>query len=182
MPLSQNVTIPLTLSLSTLGRHRYVIESVEDGVGNSFNPTSSPQDGSTHRSVEVIRRSSVSFQHCSSTHPIDLLKGETVDLAVSLDQGPSTQPNRKTDVIQSISVQFVPDKSLSGASPWMRDIRTRKGATATEMTFPARQPGEYTILGATGFECSGDVMSPEKCKVVQPPEPSAEVDLRPIKG
>ncbi|KAG8878600.1 hypothetical protein FRB97_002382 [Tulasnella sp. 331] len=178
LPLSQNVTVPITVSLSALGRHRYVIDSVEDGVGNSFSPSLAPQEGSTFRTVEVIRKSSVAFRNCDSTHSIDLLKGESIDLAVSLEQGAEGQ--MKADVIQSIEIQYVPPPNWSGAAPWIQKIKAKNGPTAKEMQIPARQPGTYTILSAQGVECSSDVLNPETCKVVQPPEPSADVELRPL--
>ncbi|KAG9036801.1 hypothetical protein FRB95_007899 [Tulasnella sp. JGI-2019a] len=178
LPLSQNVTIPITVSLSTPGRHRYVIDSVEDGVGNSFYPSLASQEGSTIRTVEVIRKSSVAFKHCDSTHSIDLLKGDSVDLMVALQQG--ADGSTKADIIQSIEVQYVPPPNYPSATPWVRTIKAKKGPMAKEMLIPARHPGTYTILKAQGAECSSDILSPETCKVVQPPEPNAEIKLRPL--
>lgn len=151
---------------------------MEDGVGNSFNPSLAPQEGSTFRTVEVIRKSSVAFKNCDSTHPIDLLKGDTMDLAVSLGQGADGQTT--ADVVQSIEVQYVPPPNWSGAAPWIQRITAKNGPSAREMQIPARQPGTYTILSAQGVECSSDVLNPETCKVVQPSEPSADVKLTPL--
>ncbi|KAG9019121.1 hypothetical protein FRB90_006189 [Tulasnella sp. 427] len=171
LPLSQNITIPVALSLSSLGRYRYGIDSLLDGAGNYFEPSMRPVGSAEHiaRSVDVIGRSSATFKNCGLASPVDLRKGADATLALSLSKGD------RIDAVKSVTVQYVPPIGFK-ASPYTKEYRP-KSPTDAELPIVVRQPGTYTIMSVDGYECSGDVMSPEVCKVVEQPQPTADVSF-----
>lgn len=171
LPLSQNITIPVALSLSSLGKHRYAIDSLMDGAGNFFEPSLRPVGSVDHiaRSVEVIGRSSATFKNCGLASPVDLRKGGDATLVLALSKG------ERLDSVKSVTVQYVPPMGFK-ASPYTKEYRPKTSADG-ELPIVVKQPGTYTIMSVDGHECSGDVMSPEVCKVVEQPLPTADVKL-----
>ena len=61
---------------------------------------------------------------------------------------------------------------------WTKTLSTQ--AERREPTLRASAPGEYTITGIMGHHCEGGVLSPETCKVVERPLPSAEIEWKKI--
>ncbi|KAG8913550.1 hypothetical protein FRC01_004485, partial [Tulasnella sp. 417] len=171
LPLSQNITIPVALSLSSLGKHRYSIDSLIDGAGNYFEPALRPVGSANQfaRSVDVIGRSSATFRNCGLASPVDLRKGGDATLVLALSKG------ERLDSVKSVTVQYVPAMGFK-ASPYTKEYRPKTSADA-ELPIVVKQPGTYTIMSVDGHECSGDVMSPEVCKVVEQPLPTADVKL-----
>ncbi|KAG8897050.1 hypothetical protein FRB99_008481 [Tulasnella sp. 403] len=169
IPLSQNITIPISVPLSTLGKHRYAIDSLIDGVGNTFDVGSAVSNQNS-RSVDVVRRSSVSFRNCRSTQSIDLLKGSEARLVLALGSD--------GDPVKSVTLQYVPPIGYS-APPYEKAYSPRS-ETDRELSVTVKQPGTYTILAVNGKECRGDVLSPEVCKVVEQPKPKVDVTLKSI--
>ena len=79
----------MALSLTSLGKHRYAIESLVDGAGNFFEPSLRPVGSANHiaRSVDVIGRSSATFKNCGLASPVDLRKGGDATLVLAFHGG-----------------------------------------------------------------------------------------------
>ena len=182
-----HVKVPLTVVLDALGTHSYVLESVTDSLGNvahagqHADATDSRQDPShsaTTRSVTVLRRPSVSFKHCGQGQPASLLIGSEAPLSIAtVDADPEDGP-------WEVAVQYDPPPAEDGAKTnkryksWVKSLKTLP--ERRDLTLRASAPGEYTITGVKGQFCEGDVLSPEICKVVERPLPSAEIEWKKI--
>ncbi|KAI0756262.1 hypothetical protein C8Q80DRAFT_1092612 [Daedaleopsis nitida] len=187
------VRVPLTVVLDALGTHKYVLESVTDALGNvavagqhstsssAFARKMSPEQYRilvATRSVSVLRRPSVSFKHCGHGQPASLLIGSEAPLTIA------TVDADTADAPWEVAVQYEPPQADDGA----KSSKRYKGWTKTfetqghrrELTLRASAPGEYTIAGIKGQYCEGDVLSPETCKVVERPLPSAEIEWKKI--
>jgi nucleoporin POM152 len=79
------------------------------------------------------------------------------------------------DEPRSVTVAFQP---TSGGKGWTKDFT----ASIEKKTLPLTigEAGDYAIVGVTGKYCSGDILNPETCKVVELPLPSAEVEFTKI--
>ncbi|KAI0778735.1 hypothetical protein BD413DRAFT_465706 [Trametes elegans] len=186
------VKVPLTVLLDALGTHTYVLESVTDALGNvayagqhsdsTANPTGkgvTAQDlaRATTRSVSVLRRPGVSFKHCGPGHPDSLLIGSEAPLTIS------TQDADTQDAPWDVTVRYDPPTEEGGKpskryKTWTRTLKTQ--AERKELTLRANAPGEYTITGVRGQHCEGDVLSPETCRVIERPHPTAEIEWKKI--
>ncbi|KAH9947096.1 hypothetical protein B0H21DRAFT_778726 [Amylocystis lapponica] len=181
--------VPLTVTLDALGAHSYILESVTDAIGNVVQAGSSDAlsvPGSsqpaanvkTRRSVTVLRRPNVSFRNCGPGAPASLLIG---------DEAPLTVATKESDTLDGpwdVTVKYQPPTAEDGVKAnkrykaWTKDLQTQPGRK--ELTVRANAPGEYTILGVKGKYCEGDILSPETCKVVERPFPTAEIEWKKI--
>ena len=163
----QKLQIPLAVSLGAIGSHTYTLEQVIDRYGNSLTPPISPK---TTRTITVLRRPSVSFRTCGPGRPSSLLIGSEARVGIT------THSSDPLDGLWDINVRYTPsDKKHKG---WEKQLKTQDGAK--DVTLHASVPGEYTILGVKGKYCDGDVLSPETCKVIEMPLPSAEIEWKKI--
>ncbi|KAI0828950.1 hypothetical protein BC628DRAFT_1533561 [Trametes gibbosa] len=187
------VKVPLTVVLDALGTHTYVLESVTDALGNiahageqadtntaaarKIPPKYHDPTHATTRSVTVLRRPGVSFKHCGPSHPASLLIGAEAPLTIS------TLEADTLDAPWDVSVRYDPPAEDNGKPSkrykgWTKTLKTQ--AERKELTLRASAPGEYTIVGVHGQYCEGDVLSPETCKVVERPLPTAEIEWKKI--
>ncbi|TBU54901.1 hypothetical protein BD310DRAFT_885314 [Dichomitus squalens] len=181
------VRVPLTVVLDTLGTHTYTLESVTDSLGNVAHAgqhadasRKGAQDHAltTTRSVTVLRRPAVSFKHCSPGQPASLLVGSEAPLTIAAVQADIE------DAPWDVAVRYDPPPGEDGSKPskrykaWTKNLKTQ--GDRRELTLRASAPGEYTIVGVTGQYCEGDVLSPETCRVVERPLPSAEIEWKKI--
>ncbi|PCH34046.1 hypothetical protein WOLCODRAFT_130155 [Wolfiporia cocos MD-104 SS10] len=192
----EDLRIPLTVTLDALGTHTYVLESITDAIGNTIGAgiggatpevsglsvllgsrgSSHVQANKTHKSVTILRRPSVSFQHCGPGKPASLLIGSETPLTIATDNADSL------DAPWDVSVSFQPDTPDEGgkkrSKPWTQNFQTH--GHKRELTVRANAPGEYTIVGVKGKYCEGDILSPETCKVIERPLPTAEIEWKKI--
>lgn len=171
---AQDLHIPLKMQLDTLGKQTYTLDALIDGIGNSLNltHTSAIARGQISHSVTVLRRSTMSFSSCGPGKPVNLLFGKEVPLSVIAseldeDDGP-----------WNITVKYSPPVDDQRYKPWQQDFTTLPGKR--DLTLLARAPGEYSIVKVQGQYCPGDILSPETCRVVEQPLPTAEIEWRRI--
>lgn len=165
--LPQKLQIPLTVSLGAIGTHTYTLEYAMDRYGNSVIPTHSPV---TTRIITVLRRPSVSFKTCGPGRPSSLLIGSETQVAIT------THSSDPLDGVWDVGIRYTPsDKKHKG---WEKQLHSQGGTK--DIILHAGGPGEYTILGVKGKHCDGDVLSPETCKVIEMPLPSAEIEWKKI--
>lgn len=178
----QKFKVPLSLSVDSLGRITFVLESVIDGLGNVVSldqrkPSESPHtgvavDSRTVRSLNVLSRPRVSFRQCGPGNPASLLIGSESSLVLGIDDGdPSDAP---------WTVHITYDSSENTAGVKQHHSTLSVEADTKELGFGVRAPGEYTISNIKGKYCEGDVLSPDTCKVVQKPLPTAEIEWKRI--
>ncbi|KAJ6575262.1 hypothetical protein B0H19DRAFT_987302 [Mycena capillaripes] len=178
----QELKVPLSVSLSAPGTYFYALEEVVDALGNAVRleiPSldySAPNTKAT-RSLVVLRTPTVSFKNCGPGSPASLLIGSEAHLYVS------TNAADDHDAPWEISLAYQPpigsdDSTVKKLHPWKKTLTTL--GTRRELDVRATAPGEYTILGVKGKWCSGDVLAPETCTVVEKPKPTAEIEWKKI--
>ena len=183
------VKVPLTVVLDALGTHSYVLESVTDSLGNVagagqyVDTIADARKGLstralTTRSVSVLRRPSFSFKHCGPGQPASLLIGSESQVPITaVDADPEDGP-------WDVAIRYDPPLAEDGSKAnkryksWTKTLKTQPDRR--DVILRAAAPGEYTITGIKGRYCEGDVLSPETCKVVERPLPSAEIEWKKI--
>ncbi|KAI6031464.1 hypothetical protein BKA83DRAFT_26692 [Pisolithus microcarpus] len=173
----QKFKVPLSLSVDSLGRITFVLESVIDGLGNVVSldqgkPSESPHtgvavDSRTVRSLNVLSRPRVSFRQCGPGNPASLLIGSESSLVLGIDDGDPSGCSLDR-----------PHHNTAGVNQHHSTLSVE--ADTKELGFGVRAPGEYTISNIKGKYCEGDVLSPDTCKVVQKPLPTAEIEWKRI--
>lgn len=175
----QQLSIPLTATLDSLGTHTYVLESVSDALGNivSAGASSGTSHDQTTRTVSVLRRPSVSFKYCDPGHPSPLLIGSDTRLMLGVKDAD------EADGPWDIDVKYTPavdesDPKAKKVQPWKKTMTTEP--FERDIILRAIAPGEYSVTGVKGQYCEGDVLSPESCKVAEKPLPTAEIEWKKI--
>ena len=83
------------------------------------------------------------------------------------------------DICTALGSPVVPEeKDRKSPKPWAKTLTTPYGRS--QLSLNANSPGEYSIVDVKGQYCPGDVLSPETCRVVLQPYPTAEITWRRI--
>lgn len=150
----QMLKVPLSFSVESLGRVTFVLESVIDGMGNIVpldqGVTSEALqremalNSKTARSLNILRRPSISFRNCGPGNPVSLLLGSDALLSLQVtDSDPLDAP-------WNVDVKFDPSEDGKSRSrsikPWQDTLQTQQPS----LSFSASTAGEYTILGIRG--------------------------------
>lgn len=162
------------MQLDTLGTQTYTLDALTDGVGNSLNLTHAQGITRirTSHSVAVLRRSTMSFSSCGPGKPVSLLIGKEAFLFVTASE------LDEEDGPWNVTIKYTPPVDDRRFKSWQRDFSTIPGKR--DLTLLAKAPGEYSIMKIQGQYCPGDVLSPETCRVVEQPLPTAEIEWRRI--
>lgn len=152
--IPQMLKVPLSLPAEPLGRVTIVLESVIDGMGNIVPldegitgetlHREAPLNPKTVRSLNILRRPSVSFRNCGPGNPVSLLIGSDAPLFLQVtDSDPLDAP-------WTVAVKFDPSEDGKGGSksvkPWKDTLHTHQSS----LSLSASAAGEYTILGIRG--------------------------------
>ncbi|KDR85486.1 hypothetical protein GALMADRAFT_84345 [Galerina marginata CBS 339.88] len=185
VPTPQDVVIPLTVSLEQPGTYLYALEEITDGVGNAIRVGLEAQvsDGSsvsktkTTRSFMVLQKPAFSFSHCSTDSPMSLLIGSETSLGIK------TTHADPFDAPWDINLAYQPlsggeAKGIKVNKPWRKTLKIQ--GDEKDLSFRVNTPGEYKVLGVKGKYCTGTVLAPDTCKVIQKPMPSAEIEWKRI--
>lgn len=140
------------------------------------------------RSLRVLRRPSVSWTACGPGSPASLLIGSETSLAITSKDADAY------DTPLQIAVKYQPPPELADKGgkiianlglgsgkklrPWTKTLTTEPNKR--KLLVGASSPGEYVITSVKGKHCEGDVLSPEVCKVVELPQPTAEIQWKRI--
>ena len=181
---SQAIQSPLNESLGTTGGFRYSIDEVQDACGNTVKYASSgsvepsqPEystSGQLEQIFNVHKRPRVGFYRCDSQHPIMVAKRKPALLQLQYDPLGPPGPDRFDHDSHTVSYKFTPqDKILSNQ---------QHGKDSTEIVIKNSvhgpqivEPGLYTLVSVKNQWCSGEVMEPSSCLLINPPEPSLEM-------
>src|ERR1700722_2514855 len=161
--VARNLRIPLTVSLELLGLHVYALEEIVDGFGNvvqvgheshslpHLDPHKNELDRkptsinlNATRSLVVLRRPTVSFQHCQPGHPTSLLICSEAPLTISAHDSDAL------DAPWEVVLKYRPIDGDTGKRlrSWKKTFEILQGTR--ELVVKASAPGEYTILTVKG--------------------------------
>ena len=173
----QHIEVPLNETFDIAGGWRYSIEEVHDALGNIANYSASdggrthrPSHGlSTEQVISVHDRPKISFVNCSSQRPLKARVDHTVPLPIKIEPI-SWQPTKTAQF--RIQYLFTPQEALTADGNHAEDAVVQM-ITMTQNGVPPtiRQPGLYSLQSVkTGF-CSGEVLEPSTCLLLNPPTP-----------
>ncbi|KAK9465027.1 hypothetical protein V1512DRAFT_277777 [Lipomyces arxii] len=176
--LPRNIDISLDTNLGTVGKWSYMIDEVEDGLGNLVNYTSIYADKDREESPDLEKkglnygflvhpRPSIRFSSCSAEQPVNLAKGRSVDVPLQLGGTRSEGP-------YSVDYVFTPVDGHSSPQFLKADLRPGR-----EM-LPIGKPGTYVMEKLRGQYCEGDILESSTCLALTPSEPTVAVKFEDI--
>lgn len=158
---SRNITLPITIDTSNVGKRIYHLESVRDACGNTFE--SDERASKFFEDIHIHSRPTVVFERCSTDNPVDLLQG-----------GPSRDVSVRIDGIEPEDGPFITELQFEGENEnWTKNITMSKRSTIT-----VDKPGIYNLNRVSGRFCSGESGAQWTCpaRVVPPPTASIQFD------
>ena len=182
------IDIPLNESLGVSGSWQYLIDEVEDACGNVANYSdirSSPsglQKALKSQKLEqlfsVHERPRIALREYSSQHPIKVEKGKSAMLPIYLS---STGLGKLEDASLTLSYLFTPQEEL------LPDQKHSTAAISKEIVvsdtsrgLEVRDPGLYTLQSVRTRFCTGEILEPSSCLLLNPPEPDLAISAETI--
>lgn len=179
----QKIDVPLNESLNVGGEWLYAIEEVHDACGNVANYSTIFEDGerpstkslSQWHHFSVHERPRMSLAGCNDQHPLEVARGDSVDLPI---------------VFQTVGSGYSGDGpfslvyAFSGADASQREASSKDLRSLTLKTLdhklPIKEPGWYSLSSVSSQFCPGEVFEPSSCYLHNPPEPELSVKAEKI--
>ena len=181
---SRTIQNPLNESLGIMGDWRYSVDEVQDACGNTVKYASSGTgepsqhkysiSGPPEQIFNVHKRPRVGIHGCDSQHPIKIAKGKSALLSMQYDPSGFKEPDRSVSDSHTVSYKFTPqDKILPNQQ---HDKDSAEFVVKNSMYGPEiAEPGLYTLVSVRNQWCSGEIMEPSSCLLINPPEPDLEM-------
>src|SRR5277367_5108913 len=160
---SHAVTLTYPLPLDSVGLWRYILTDVRDAMGNVVEFEDTPSG----YSITVHETPKVNLRGCSEDNPLKVLKGRDANLNFNIQ---TSEPG-PFDVTLSYTP---PDSSDTAVIDTHRLNHKRDSLSVTEA-------GVYAIVSMSSRYCPGEVLTPQSCLVITPPEPTLQIEWSTLK-
>lgn len=186
----QSVRVPINESLGLSGGYKYSMDEVEDACGNTVVFPSSHLDTPHRRKsgegkvleqvLHVHERPRADFYGCDAQHELKVERGKALRLPIRITSTGSKNPRNSP---HTLSYSFTPIDDTQTSQEQVNN------ATIKELLIKPTDPGpEVTIPGLYSLKsvntdyCSGEVLEPSTCLLINPPEPNLGIDYDAIAG
>lgn len=170
------VKVPINETLATRGHWEYSIDELHDAVGNvvHYSEHRSGQltaASSPHQVIKVHDPPAVLLEGCSTQQPLKIAKGDSTSLPIWLN------PSRRQEMAplpHRISYTFIPGSN--------DDIEVEQIVQTQAITLKQgergpriQEPGLYSLTSVSNQFCTGQVMEPSSCLLLNAPEPEIAI-------
>ncbi|KAJ5885308.1 Nucleoporin [Penicillium taxi] len=176
---AQKIEVPLNESMNVGGEWFYAIEEVHDACGNVANYSAIFEDGerpstkslSQWHQFSIHERPQASFSGCSDQRPLEVARGDSVDLPVDFQKVGNGYAN---------DGPFTVVYSFSGTDAAQKDGEASKetktvSLKSLDQKSAIKEPGWYTLTSVSSQFCPGEVLEPSSCYLHNPPEPELSI-------
>ena len=183
---TQHIEIPINETLGTSGGWGYFIEEVHDACGNVANYTrledqrrSKSKDGShTEQTFTVHERPKASLKGRGPESPLKVAKGRSARLPISFG---STGLRGIDGQDVFVSYLFTPQNQITFAGEHAYTAQIRNVSLKNTDRGPeVQEPGLYTLHSVSTEFCTGDILEPSSCQLLNPPEPDLAISAENI--
>ena len=185
---AQVINIPLNESLGVAGGWQYLIDEVQDAFGNVANYSDTrlselgPQKILKGQQLEkhfaVHERPLIALRGYDSQHPIKVQNGKSKMLPIHLS---STGSGKFEDGPYTVSYLFTPQNELLPDQKHSTVAMLKETIVLdTSHGVEIREPGLYTLQSVRTRFCTGEIMEPSSCLLINPPEPDLAISAETI--
>jgi nucleoporin POM152 len=183
---TSQVKIPINETLEVGGNWQYSINEVQDVLGNlirykhleSTEPKSTKPVAPSQNFV-VREKPTVVLHDCSTQQPLKVAKGKSKPLPIWLN--PTHQDNMN-NLRHTVTYKYSPhanEESKEEEEEALEHIIQESLLPGDEGP-KVDKPGVYSLLSVRNDFCSGEVMEPSSCLLLNPPEPDLSISTEPI--
>lgn len=176
---STSVSFDINEALNKNGTWTYVVEDVEDGLGNKivYDLTNEKEMVRGHRSSSLVvhNRPTVDLVGCNGERPLRVAKEDTTSLPIRVrpvGQIPAT------DWPLKLKYSFMPD--VEGEAPVVEDALFDLTGPGEANLPRINKAGRYSIDSVETQFCRGEVVEPSSCTLFNPPRPMMSIDSEDI--
>ncbi|KAH0543992.1 hypothetical protein FGG08_001759 [Glutinoglossum americanum] len=182
---AQSINVPLNESLSTSGTWLYSLDEVHDACGNIANYTLQNDDGekvkpkgaNVEQAFVVHERPRASMSSCDPQHPLKIAKGRTALLPILL----TSTGRGAADIAHTLTYMFTPQEKLQANGEHAMDAKIEEISLKSPVQGSlVKEQGLYTLKTISNQFCTGEVMEPASCQVLNPPEPDMKMEAEKI--
>lgn len=181
---SHHVRVPLNESLDAGGVWEYYIAEVKDALNNTIKydlgHVNGPKQGRQAAPLQTFRVHdipTVKLNGCSQQQPLKRAKGQHTDLPIWLNP---TSQKRQEKLKHTLTYMFAPelneDLKDEDAVVGVETVTLEDHDSRPQIT----NPGSYTLIGISNEYCSGEILEPSSCLLLNPPEPGVSMSTSPI--
>ncbi|KAL2441453.1 Nucleoporin [Exophiala dermatitidis] len=160
------------------GSHSYVVEEVEDGLGNRVvyhTPHAKGPHSHQIQSLTVHNRPQVNLVGCNSDHMIAVPKDHSLNLPVRIRPADKLHPS---DWPLKLKYSFAPEteteSEVSEAEEYVHEMTSQRSVPQIS------KAGRYTLESIDSQFCHGEVLEPSTCQLYNPPQPSLTMETEDI--
>ena len=177
---AHHMDIPLNESLAELGTWTYTIDVIQDSRGNAVQYTAGgDQDPlrlsrgvSIQQSFRVHDHPSAVLDGCDSQVPLKVAAGKSRTLPIWLN--PTVRnPTSATD--HHVTYAFAPfsdgEYQQGARSPFTKSVTIGPNSQGPVI----REPGRYSLVSVSTTFCTGEILEPSSCLLLNPSEPDLSV-------
>ena len=181
----EQIVVPLNESLSAAGSWIYSIDEVHDACGNVANYTRLNDDGDRvgqkgahlDQLFSVHERPKASIGTQSSQCSLRVARGKSTAFPISID--PHTRDS--DDAPYTLSYLFTPQDALRPDGEHAPDAKSEQMVLKNQRSqMTIQQPGLYSLKTISSHYCTGEVLEPSTCVLVNPPEPDLSISAENI--
>lgn len=176
---SASVSFDINEALNKIGVWTYIVEDVEDGLGNrviyDLNNEKEMLRGGRASSLIVHNRPIVDLNGCDSEHPLKVAKEDSTTLPIRIRPVGHLPAE---DWPLKLKYSFAAD--IDGEAPPVEDITYQLPSHAQSHLPRISKAGRYNIDSVESQFCPGEVVEPSTCSLFNPPHPSMSLESEDI--
>ena len=175
------VSVPVNELMSTTGIWSYTIEEVQDASGNLITYKSlNDHEKSTRaltkeqqQDVKVHQRPKISVSGCDTQNPLKAPQGAKAKFPLDSSH---LYHLPDEDLPLTINYTFAPESEGAGQLVRTDSLSVSKSQVISSI----QEPGFYTLQSVTSQYCSGTVVEPASCLLVNPPRPDLQLESQDV--
>lgn len=178
---TQTIEVPLSELLGSSGRWAYLMDQVQDSLGNVVNYSQRDHDKQEktaspdlHQVITVHDRPTISIEGCNTRQPLKVAKGHDAQLPFRIG---STGRAGVLEGAHTIEYSLTEDYEPDEQRPSQRMQVELKNSHQRPLI---RTPGLYTLESISSEYCPGEVLEPASCLLQNPQEPSVRLETEQI--
>ena len=180
---AQTVNVPLNESLGVSGQWEYSVDEVHDACGNMVDYSSvhrknrasheSRKDMRLGQTFVVHERPRAAFRRNDPKAPLLAPKGKPLVLPMQFESGDVSQVG---DHQYAVSYLFTPFADLRPNQEHAEDAILHKiMVSPKDRQMQIVDPGLYSLMSVWTSHCTGEVMEPSSCLLLNPSEPDLDI-------
>lgn len=175
-----HIDVPINETVGTAGEWRYTIDHVHDAYGNTvnfsrhahLNYARSRTGNHLEHTFVVHERPQAALDGCDAQHPLKAAVGDFRQLPLRIH---TSKGNYDGIVEHHISYTFTPQYSSHSAGDANKTRLLSFNLGVSDQGPVIQDPGMYSLKSVASPFCTGEILEPASCLLINPPQPNLTI-------